>query len=75
MLRILQRGTPVTIEIVLEAEFTDPQDGRNIVGDFPGTDLKDESFSSAGILIPGMAERVRPTMPPAWRFAWKHCAS
>jgi hypothetical protein len=42
MLRILQRGTPVNIELVLEAEFSDPQDGRNIVGDFPGSDLKDE---------------------------------
>lgn len=43
ILRILKKGIPVKLEVEIEVEFTDDmQQGINVVGEIPGTDLKDE---------------------------------
>ncbi len=43
ILRILQKGVAVKLEMDVEVEFTDDmQQGMNVIGEIPGTDLKDE---------------------------------
>ncbi len=42
LIRQLQSGTLVKIDMNLEVEFTPVEKGFNIVGQIPGTDLKDE---------------------------------
>jgi len=42
MVRQLKKGIAVTLEMVLHAAFTPPAPGFNVVGEIPGTDLKDE---------------------------------
>jgi hypothetical protein len=42
MVRQLQKGLPVKLELVLETEFTPAAPGYNVIGEIPGTDLKDE---------------------------------
>lgn len=42
MVRILQKGKKVTVELKLDVEWTPVQPGINILAEFPGTDLKDE---------------------------------
>ena len=42
MVRILQKGKKVTVELKLDVEWTPVQPGINVLAEFPGTDLKDE---------------------------------
>ena len=42
MVRQLQKGMPVKLELTLETAFTPAAPGYNIIGEIPGTDLKDE---------------------------------
>ncbi|HEX8038899.1 MAG TPA: M20/M25/M40 family metallo-hydrolase, partial [Chryseosolibacter sp.] len=42
MVRELEKHVPVALELVLETEFTPAERGFNIIGEIPGTDLKDE---------------------------------
>ncbi len=42
MVRQLQSGTNVKLELALETEFTPAAQGFNVIGEIPGTDLKDE---------------------------------
>jgi hypothetical protein len=42
MVRQLQQGISVKIELTLETEFTDASPGVNVIGEITGTDLKDE---------------------------------
>ena len=43
IMRILRLGIPVKLELEVEVEFTDDmQPGLNVIGEIPGTDLKDE---------------------------------
>jgi Zn-dependent M28 family amino/carboxypeptidase len=42
MLRQLQKGIPVKVELTLEVEFTPVEKGFNILAEIPGTDLKEE---------------------------------
>jgi carboxypeptidase Q len=42
LVRQLQKGLPVKLEITLETEFTPAAPGFNVIGEIPGTDLKDE---------------------------------
>ena len=43
IMRILQKGIPVKLEMEVQVEFTDDmQQGINVIGEIPGTDLKDE---------------------------------
>ncbi len=42
MVREVQKHVPVALELVLETEFTPAERGFNIIGEIPGTDLKDE---------------------------------
>ncbi len=42
LVRQLQNGAPVKLELVLDVEFTPAAQGFNVVGEIPGTDLKDE---------------------------------
>ena len=48
IIRMIQKGSRVKLEFNLEAEFTDDQPGMNIVGEIPGTDLKDEVVMIGG---------------------------
>ncbi len=48
MVRMIQKGSRVKLAINLEAEFYDNQPGMNIVGEIPGTDLKDEVVMIGG---------------------------
>ena len=42
MIRQLQAGVTVRLELALETEFTPAAQGYNVIGEIPGTDLKDE---------------------------------
>lgn len=42
MVRQLQKGLPVKLELTLETEFTNAAPGFNVIAEIPGTDLKDE---------------------------------
>lgn len=42
MVRQIQNGVNVKLELVLETEFTPAGPGYNVIGEIPGTDLKDE---------------------------------
>lgn len=42
MIRQLQAGVTVKLELALETEFTPAAQGYNVTGEIPGTDLKDE---------------------------------
>lgn len=42
MVRQIQQGIPVKLELSLETQFTDAGPGYNVIGEIPGTDLKDE---------------------------------
>lgn len=46
--RILLKGIPVTLEMNLEAAVAPSQDGWNVIGEIPGTDLKDEIVMIGG---------------------------
>lgn len=42
MVRQIQKGQPVKIQMELETEFTTAANGYNVIAEIPGTDLKDE---------------------------------
>ncbi|MDH4057633.1 MAG: M20/M25/M40 family metallo-hydrolase [Cyclobacteriaceae bacterium] len=42
MVRQIQQGIPVKMELTLETEFTPTEKGFNVIAEIPGTDLKDE---------------------------------
>jgi carboxypeptidase Q len=42
MVRQIQKGVPVKMELTLETEFTPAEKGFNVIAEIPGTDLKDE---------------------------------
>jgi len=42
MVRAIQKGRQVSVEMDLKVEFTGEQPGFNVMGEIPGTDLKDE---------------------------------
>lgn len=42
MVRQIQKGQTVKLELSLETEFTPSAPGYNVIGEIPGTDLKDE---------------------------------
>jgi carboxypeptidase Q len=42
MVRQIEKGNSVKLELMLETEFTPSSPGFNIIGEIPGTDLKDE---------------------------------
>ena len=42
MVRQLQEGIAVSLELVLQTDFTPSAPGFNVIGEIPGTDLKDE---------------------------------
>ena len=48
--RILQKGLPVTLDMDLETETHQGQDGWNVIGEIPGSDLKDEIVMVGGHL-------------------------
>lgn len=48
MIRMIQKGQKVKLEMSLEVEFTKPDSGFNVVAEIPGTDLKDEIVMVGG---------------------------
>ena len=42
LVRILKTGTPVRVELSLEAHWTEADSGFNLIGEIPGTDRKEE---------------------------------
>src|SRR5690606_17655345 len=42
MIRQIKKGETVKFELTLETEFTPSAPGYNVIGEIPGTDLKDE---------------------------------
>ena len=48
IIRMIQKGSRVKLEFKLDAEFYDDQPGMNIVGEIPGSDLKDEVVMIGG---------------------------
>jgi len=42
MVRQIQKGQSVKLDLTLEVEFTPTASGFNVIGEIPGTDLKDE---------------------------------
>ena len=48
IIRMLEKGARVKLELKIEAEFYDDQPGMNIVGEIPGSDLKDEVVMIGG---------------------------
>jgi carboxypeptidase Q len=42
MVRLLKKGEKVVLEMNLKVDVTKPQPGYNVVGEIPGTDLRDE---------------------------------
>jgi carboxypeptidase Q len=51
MIRILGRGVPVQLEVAINARFYDDDPmSHNVIGEIPGTDLKDEVVMIGGCL-------------------------
>lgn len=48
--RMLVRNMKVKVELILETEFYEPEDGFNVIGEIPGTDLKNEIVMIGGHL-------------------------
>jgi hypothetical protein len=48
--RILVNNIKVKVELVLETVFSKPEDGFNVIGEIPGTDLKNEIVMIGGHL-------------------------
>ena len=48
MLRTIQKGKLVHLEMKLDVEFTKPDSSFNIIAEIPGTDLKDEIVMIGG---------------------------
>jgi carboxypeptidase Q len=48
MVRMLRKGEKVKLEMELQAVFTRPDSGFNIIAEIPGTDLKDEVVMLGG---------------------------
>jgi carboxypeptidase Q len=48
--RKLENNIKVKLELVLETEFSKPEDGFNVIGEIPGTDLKNEIVMIGGHL-------------------------
>ena len=48
MLRTIQKGKTVKLEMNLDVEFTKPDSSFNIIAEIPGTDLKDEIVMIGG---------------------------
>jgi len=42
MIRQIQKGVAVKLDLTLETEFTPAENGFNVIAEIPGTDLKDE---------------------------------
>lgn len=42
MVRQIEKGVPVKIDLTMETEFTPAESGFNVIAEIPGTDLKDE---------------------------------
>jgi hypothetical protein len=42
LIRQIQKGLPVKLEVTLQTEFSEPAPGFNVIAEIPGTDLKDE---------------------------------
>ncbi len=42
MIRMIEKGQKLTMEVALDVEFTPVDSGMNVIGEIPGTDLKDE---------------------------------
>lgn len=42
MVRQIQKGIPVKLDLTMETEFTPAENGFNVIAEIPGTDLKDE---------------------------------
>lgn len=42
MVRQLEKGIAITLEMVLQTDFTPASKGFNVIGEIPGTDLRDE---------------------------------
>lgn len=42
LVRQLDKGVAITLEMVLQTDFTSASPGFNVIGEIPGTDLKDE---------------------------------
>jgi hypothetical protein len=42
LVRLVQSGIPVRLEMVMETEFFPAEQGFNVIAEIPGTDLKDE---------------------------------
>ena len=42
MIRQIQKGVAVKLDLVLETEFTPAENGFNVIAEIPGSDLKDE---------------------------------
>ena len=70
MLRILDKGIPVKVELDIKAQFHDETDanGFNVIADLPGSDLRERGRPARRAprrrRAPGPAP---PTTPPAWR--------
>ncbi|HLP16927.1 MAG TPA: M20/M25/M40 family metallo-hydrolase [Bacteroidota bacterium] len=48
--RILSKGLPVSLELMIDADMERGQEGWNVIGEIPGTDLKDEIVMIGGHL-------------------------
>ena len=48
IVRALEQGTPVRLDMKLDVTFTKADSGFNIIGEIPGTDLKDEVVQIGG---------------------------
>jgi hypothetical protein len=42
MIRQIEKGVPVKVDLTMETEFTPAENGFNVIAEIPGTDLKDE---------------------------------
>lgn len=42
MVRQIEKGVPVKVDLTMETEFTPAENGFNVIAEIPGTDLKDE---------------------------------
>lgn len=75
MYRLRQRDIPVTVEIEIRNRIGESREqARNVFGEIPGTDLRDEVVMIGAHFDTGTRVRTPATTRPVWQWCSRPCA-